>query len=256
VQHAGANLRRNDEKENKMTQFPPQLPHGEISEVFPDVFFVTGSVDMMPGIRISRSMTILRDRDTLTLVSPIRLDEAGLKTLDALGRVENIVKLGAYHLGAHNGLDDTFYVDLYNAKLCALDRMEHKGDLTADHILSPTGEMPVSDVSLFVYDSPKMPEALFLLNREGGIVVAADSLQNWAEVDEFFSEAAAIAMTKGGFIRPANIGPEWMRHCAPDPAEFDKVAELAFRHLFPSHGRPLLGTAKEELKARFAEMFA
>lgn len=80
-----------------MTQFPAQTPHSEIQEIFPDVFFVTGSVDMMPGIRISRSMTILRDGDALTLISPIRLDEAGLKALDALGRVENIVKLGAYH---------------------------------------------------------------------------------------------------------------------------------------------------------------
>lgn len=237
-----------------MSQFPPQLPHGEINEVFPDIFFVTGSVDMMPGIRISRSMTILREGNVLTLISPIRMDEGGLKALDTLGRVENIVKLGAYHLGAHNGLDDPFYVDLYNAKLWALDGMDHKAGLTADHILRPGGELPVSDVSLFVYDSSKMPEAMFLLNREGGIVIAADSLQNWAEVDEHFSEAAATAMAKAGFIRPANIGPEWLRHCAPDFAEFDKVAKLAFKHLLPSHGRPLLDTAKADLVARFSEL--
>ncbi len=235
-----------------MTQFPAQLPHGEIREIFPDVFFVTGSVDMMPGIRISRSMTILRDGDALTLISPIRLDETGLEALDALGRVTNIVKLGAYHLGAHNGLDDPFYVDRYSTKLWALNGMDHKGGLTADHILSPGGEMPVRDVSLFVYETSKMPEAMFLLNREGGIIIAADSLQNWAEVDEFFSDAAANAMTKGGFIRPANIGPEWKRHCSPDPAEFDKVAELTFRHLLPSHGTPLLNTAKDDLAATFA----
>lgn len=237
-----------------MTQFPPPLPHGPIQEVFPDVFFVTGSLDMMPGMRISRSMTILREGDALTLISPIRLDEAGLKALDALGRVKNIVKLGAYHLGAHNGLDDPFYVDRYAAKLWALEGMEHKGGLTADYLLSRNGQMPVSDVSLFVYESSMMPEALFLLNREGGIVVAADSLQNWAEVDEFFSEAAANAMTKGGFIRPANIGPEWMRHCAPDLAEIEKVAELEFRHLLPSHGTPLLNTAKSDLMKTFAQL--
>jgi len=113
-----------------MTRFPSQTPHGEISEVFSDVFFVTGSVDMMPGFRISRSMTILRDGDILTLISPVRLSEAGLKGLDVLGRVENIVKLGSYHLGAHNGLDDPFYVDRYGAKLWALAGMEHKGGLS------------------------------------------------------------------------------------------------------------------------------
>jgi len=239
-----------------MTQFPSQTPHGEISEVFPDVFFVTGSVDMMPGFRISRSMTILRDGDILTLISPVRLSEAGLKGLDVLGRIENIVKLGAYHLGAHNGLDDPFYVDRYGAKLWALAGMEHKGGLSTDHILKASGDMPTRDLSLLVYESSKMPEAMFVLNREGGIIIAADSLQNWSEVDEFFSVAAANAMTKGGFIRPANIGPEWKRHCAPAPAEFEKVAKLPFRHLLPSHGTPLLNTAKTELVQTFSHQFS
>lgn len=239
----------------KMTDFPSQLPHGEIREIFPDVFFVQGSVDMMPGVRVSRSMTILREGTSLTLISPIRLDEAGLAALDALGRVENIVKLGAYHLGDHNGLDDPFYVDRYDAQLWALDGMSHKGGLTTDHVLRPGGAMPIPDLSLFVYESSNLPEAVFLLNREGGIVIAADSLQNWAEVDEFFSEAAAAAMTKAGFIRPANIGPEWLRHCAPDPAEFDKIANMTFKHLLPSHGTPLLNTAKDDLVATFARQF-
>lgn len=159
-------------------------------------------------------------------------------------------------MGAHNGLDDPFYVERYNAKLWALNEMEHKGGLAADHILVPDGEMPARDISLFVYESSAMPEAMFVLNREGGIVIAADSLQNWAVVDEFFSDAAAKAMTNAGFIRPANVGPEWLRHCAPDAVEFDRVAKLEFRHLLPSHGRPLLETAKEDLKARFSELFS
>ena len=237
-----------------MYHFPLPTPHGEIQEIFPGVFFVTGSIDMMPGIRISRSMTILRDGDALTLISPIRLNETGLKALDGLGSVKNIVKLGAYHLGAQNGLDDPFYVDRYNAELWALNGMEHKGGLVADNLLNPDGEMPVRDVSLIVYESSKMPEAMFLLKREGGILIAADSLQNWVEVDEFFSEAAAKAMTNAGFIRSANIGPEWMRRCAPDVTEFENIAKLHFRHLLPSHGRPLFGTAKDDFKARFAEL--
>lgn len=236
-------------------EFPKVQPHGKIREVFPDVFHVTGSVEMVPGMRISRAMTILRDGQTLTLVSPIRLNDEETQVLDGLGRVENIVKLGGYHLGAQNGLDDPFYVDRYGAKLWALEGMEHKGGLTPDRFLRVGGEMPAHSLSLFVYDSSRLPEAMFLLDREGGILIAADSLQNWIEPDEFFTEMAAVRMAQAGFFKPASIGPEWRRFCQPDDKEFLKVAELEFCHLLPSHGTPLLNTAKQDLIAGFAAAF-
>lgn len=203
--------------------FPPATPHGEITEIFPEFFHVTGSVDMVPGMRISRAMTILRDSDSLTLISPIRLSEEGLAALEALGKVENIVKLGGYHLGAQNGLDDPFYVQRYGAELWALEGMEHKGGLAPDHHLRLGGEFPLPDLSLFTYDTSKLPEGMFLLNREGGILITADSLQNWTKPDLFFSEVAAERMGQAGFFRPANIGPEWLRFCTPDPREFDRL---------------------------------
>ncbi|MGR3624469.1 hypothetical protein [Pseudophaeobacter sp.] len=235
--------------------FPPTTPHGEITEIFPDIFHVTGSVDMVPGMRISRAMAILRDRDALTLISPIRLSEEGLTALEALGQVTHIVKLGGYHLGAQNGLDDPFYVHRYGAKLWALEGMEHKGGLSPDHILRVGGEVPVPGLSLFTYESSNLPEGMFLLDREGGILVTADSLQNWAKPDAFFSEIAAERMGQAGFFKPANIGPEWLRFCAPDPREFDRVATLNFQHLLPSHGTPLLHRAKEALCETFSTTF-
>lgn len=241
-------------KELKMqSNFPAATLHGEIREIFEDVFTVTGSVMMVPQVQISRNMIILREGDALTLISTVRLHDDGLKALDAMGRVENIVKLGAYHLGAHNGLDDPFYSHRYAPKLWALDGMEHHDGLETTHILRPGSNMPVKQASLFTYDSSKMPEGMLLLDKEGGILISADSLQNWAEADEFFSEIAAVRMQQAGFIQPANIGPEWLRVCQPKPQEFAKVAELDFTHLLPSHGTPILNTAKEEFKATFAK---
>ncbi len=235
------------------SDFPAATPHGEIRQIFEDVFTVTGSVMMAPEMQISRNMIILREGDALTLISTVRLNEEGLKALDALGRVENIVKLGAYHLGAHNGLDDPFYAHRYAPKLWALGGMEHRNGLETTHILRPGGDMPVGQASLFTYDSSKMPEGMLLLHKEGGILVSADSLQNWAEVDAFFSESAATRMQQAGFIQPANIGPEWLRVCQPEPQEFANVAELDFVHLMPSHGTPILNTAKEEFKHTFSK---
>ena len=67
---------------------PPALPHGAIREVLPGIHFVTGTVRMTtPPIGFSRNMTIVREGERLVLVNCVRLDEAGLAALDALGKV-------------------------------------------------------------------------------------------------------------------------------------------------------------------------
>jgi hypothetical protein len=47
-----------------MYTFPPVMPHGSITEVFPDVFFVTGTTrPNFQGMQwqFSRNMTIVRE---------------------------------------------------------------------------------------------------------------------------------------------------------------------------------------------------
>jgi len=237
------------------THFPEATPHGPIQRVFEDVFTVTGSVMMRPGIQLSRNMTIIREGKELTLISAVRLNEKGLKELDALGEVKHVLKLGDYHLGEHNGLDDAFYLDRYNARLWAMPGMTHLHHQSATDELQTDGPLPFSNASFFSYESSRLPEGLILLHKEGGVVIAADSLQNWATTDAFFNEKGAQMMQKIGFIRPANIGPEWRRKCEPKAEDFTKVKALAFRHLLPSHGMPLLHTAKEQISQTIAELY-
>jgi hypothetical protein len=64
--------------------FPAAQPHGELREIVPDVYFVTGTVKL-PGplpVRFSRNMTVLREGGRLILVNAVRLDDAGLAALD------------------------------------------------------------------------------------------------------------------------------------------------------------------------------
>jgi hypothetical protein len=85
--------------------FPPSLPHGDIKEVLPELFFVAGSIGM-PGpipLRFSRNMTIVRGGERLVLVNALRLDEGGLAALDKLGKVTDVIRLAANH-----GSDDPF----------------------------------------------------------------------------------------------------------------------------------------------------
>lgn len=233
--------------------FPAVLPHGDIQEIVPDVFFVTGtSCPMFQGQKwqFSRNMTIVREGDTLTLVNTVRLNDQGLTALDKLGKVKNVVKIGAFH-----GIDDAFYVDRYGAKLWALPGHTHESGLPTDEELRVDGKMPFSGCSLFVYESAKAPEGLLLVDRAGGILIACDSLQNWVDVDEYFSEESANMMKQIGFIRPANVGPGWIQFNDPQPSDFERLKKLNFKHLLSAHGVPLRDEAHTQLSETFARLY-
>ncbi len=199
-------------------------------------------------------MTIIREGLDLTLISAVRLDEQGLKQLDSLGRVKHIVQLGAFHLGQKNGLDDPFYLNRYQARYWSLPGMEHQNGLIPDDLLTKD-HLPISSARLFNYNCAKMPEALLLLEREGGILIAADSLQNWAEVDDYFSPKAAEFLKENGFIKAANIGPQWLKTSQPDPSDFMRLKDLPFSHLLPSHGSAITGSARQQVSASIDRLF-
>jgi hypothetical protein len=96
-----------------MDQFPPALLHGQLEQILPDIFFVTGATEtvlMNARRQFSRNMTAVRHGNALTLINSIRLDDAGLAQLDALGRVAHVVKIGSLR-----GRDDAFYEAHYGA---------------------------------------------------------------------------------------------------------------------------------------------
>lgn len=223
--------------------YPAATQHGNIEKIFDDVFFVQGSVNMGPDITISRNMIIIRQQNELTLISAIRLNEDGLKQLSGLGEVKHVVRLGDYHLGHMNGIDDSFYLDTFKATLWLMPNMQAKHSTSNIEYLS-SDNLPIKSSTLFVFHSSTMPEGLILINQHEGILIAADSMQNWQQVDEFFSLKASVMMEKAGFIKPANIGPEWRRVNQPSLQDFEQVLSLPFSHLLPSHGRPLLNSAK------------
>ena len=236
-----------------MDEFPPALQHGRLEEIFPNVFFVTGAMKtelMNAHWHFSRNMTVVRDGAALTLINSVRLDDAGLAQLDALGRVVNVVKIGALH-----GRDDAFYRARYNATFWALPGMSHEHGLVADKELSPGGEMPFAGCSVFDFRTTKLPECILRIDRAGGILVASDSLQNWVAPDEFFSDESCQMMTEMGFFQPANFGPLWMQVSAPQEADFARLRELSFRHALCGHGAPLRDTAKEDYAARIQRVF-
>jgi hypothetical protein len=224
------------------------MPHGAIEEVLPGLYFVTGTMKM-PGpmpVRFSRNMTIIREGQRLVLVNSVRLDEAGLAALSALGTVTDVVRLAGNH-----GMDDPFYKERYGATVwvvrgqrytAGFDTNAKETYLTPDREVGPGDPLPVADGRLVVLDS-NPPEGLLLLERNGGVVIAGDCLQHWAEADAYFNLPARLVMRAMGFLVPYNIGPAWLKQCKPPKAQLRGILDLPFRHVLPSHGKPVIDDA-------------
>jgi hypothetical protein len=240
---------------------PPALAHGEIREVLPGIHVVTGTVGM-PGplpVRFSRNMTILREGERLVLVNSVRLDEAGLAALDALGKVSDVIRLAANH-----GMDDPFYRDRYKAKVWAVSGQRYSPGFSAtnteiyfepDVAIDDSTVLPLAGARLYTIQS-KPPEGLLVLERSGGTIVSGDCLQNWAETDAYFSFLGKIMMNMMGFIRPYNIGPAWLKQAKPSKETLRGILDLEFANVLTAHGAVVVGGARDRYRPAIARVTA
>jgi hypothetical protein len=235
-----------------MPDYHPAMPHGAIQEVFPDVFFVTGTMraEFFGSMwQFNRNMTIVRENGRLTLVNTVRLDDAGLAELEKLGTVANVVRIGDMH-----GVDDRFYVDRYGAEFWAMDGMGIQEGLKVDHVLREGGPMPFSNCSMFTFNTTQRPECILRLDREGGIMIACDSLQNWVAPDEFFDEETVGKMKDIGFFTPTSLGLAWLQGSQPQADDFVRLKQVPFRHALCGHGEPA-HDAMDRFHAAFNRFF-
>lgn len=236
-------------------QFTPAWPHGDIREILPDVFFVTGTNKIHHegvDIQTSRNMVIVRNGSELTLVNTVRLNEEGLKKLELLGSVTHIVRIGAFH-----GRDDAFYRNQYpTAQLWTLKGMTYESGLKSDRDLTPEGAMPFSGCSLFVFETSRLPEGILHIDREGGILISCDSIQNITSTDKFYSPETAKSFQDQGLVKPANITPIWLGATHTSAADFHRLlTTMTFGHLLTAHGDPLMNTAYEQVSATVKRVF-
>ena len=116
-----------------------------------------------------------------------------------------------------------------------------------DPHVDATTALPISDAKLYVFGS-NPPEGILVIDREGGILVTGDSLQNWGQADEFFSGPAKAMMRLMGFIKPHNVGPAWFKNGKPPLSDMRGILDLRFDHVLPSHGGPVIGGAKDKYR--------
>lgn len=229
--------------------FRPALPHSALREIFPNIFFVSGT-SVVPGplpFRFSRNMIIVREDERLIILNSMRLTTEGERALDELGQVRDVIRLAGFH-----GADDAYYKHRYQAKIWAIRGQRYvKGFRNSapsyfepDAFLDASSTLPLRDARLHMFETTP-PEAICLLQRDGGIAITGDSLQNWETTDEFFNWPSKILMKAMGFIKPHNVGPGWLKQTKPSQRDLRALLELSFQHVLPAHGAPVIGHAKE-----------
>jgi hypothetical protein len=232
-------------------------PHDPPTEIADDLFVVCGSVLLKPIVRINRNMAVVRHAGELTLINTVRMDEAGLKALEALGEIKHVLRLGPFH-----GMDDAFYVDRYNATFWSFTDGETYPEPAITHPLSADGELPFPCAKLFIFDHLKNTEGAILLERGSGVLLTVDSVQSYSTPPHkpYTSWLVKLLLPLVGFTNDTIIGPMWLKIMVTDQqgieSEFARLLEWDFDQLLSAHGTFVKTGAHKELTQAFNKVFS
>jgi hypothetical protein len=232
--------------------YPPSYPHDEIKNLYPGVYLLHGSIKMGPGMKMNRNMVILKNGEELTLINPVRMNDEGLSSLDNLGKVKNILRMGDFH-----GLDDPFYLDRYKCEFWAQDGQDTYKHPQPTKLISAHTESPYPNSDFFVFESANYPEAALLL-KDYKLLITTDSVQYHSDWS-YFTWFTKFVFKLLGFKIGINIGLPWIKRVTPKgssmKSDFDNLLALDFDSIIAAHGLHLKSGAKKELTAEVVNLF-
>ncbi len=238
---------------SQQDNYPAATHHDPVEALLPDLFWVHGSVEIRPGRFLSRNMAVVRRGRALSLINAVRLSEAGEQQLNALGEVENVVRIGNFH-----GMDDRYYVDAYKATFWCLPGEQARPEPTPSQLLR-ANNLPFDGASLHVFEGATFPECAILLKQDGGVLLTADSLQYWADWSNC-SPGMSEGAKKMGFALTMLIGPPWLGDATPEGGSlegtFRQLLNNDFEHMLGAHGGFHRGGAKQAVAAAVARTFS
>lgn len=231
-------------------------PHDLPTQIAEDLFVVHGCIDSFGITYFTRNMTIVRDQGELTLINPVRMDEAGLASLEKLGKVSHVLRLGGMH-----GVDDLFYVDRYKAEFWSFEGGKEYSAPAISQPLSDGCELPFAKATMFAFNHLKEPEGVILLKRSPGVLLTCDAIQSYTAAPHtpHTNKFVAKIMPLIGFPKRTIIGPLWLKILVQDKvatkAEFKRLLELDFDQLLSAHGTFLENNAHAELEQAFNQAY-
>lgn len=236
-----------------MTKYTPLWPHGDIEQVFEDIYVVRGSNITSFNEKViqhSRNMTIVDLGGELSLINTVRLSEEALARLEAIGQVKHIVRIGAFH-----GRDDAFYLDRYgSAEYWSVAPSELHGATAPRtiHALDNMSDCPMAGGRYYSFEHSSPAEGYLYLPQHAGVLITCDSIKNWLKADDFFNEETAKNCFDTGEFAKARISSIWLNATGVQKKEFDALLALKFKHLISAHGEVLRETAHQDIAASIA----
>ncbi|MCZ6656821.1 MAG: hypothetical protein O7C67_05950 [Gammaproteobacteria bacterium] len=234
--------------------FAPAYPHDAPEEIVEDVFMVRGSIPLNPIMRISRNMAIVRHERELTLINPIRLNDAGEAQLRELGEVKRIMRLGAFH-----GVDDPYYMETFGTEFWCQPGGEAYPEPSIRVELTEHTELPFPNATLFCFQGLLQPESILLVDKGDGLLLTCDAIQHYGDYLHN-TLLAKLIMPFIGFPKTTIIGPIWLKLMTPEGAslesEFTRLLELPFDGLLSAHGSFLPIGAHQAVEAAFKKIFS
>lgn len=231
----------------------PAYPHDPVAPIADEVFVVRGSLLLNPLIRISRNMVVVRDGGDLTLVNPVRLNDAGMAALQRLGRIRHIVQLGALH-----GLDDHWYRQHFDVETWARPGSVKYPPPPGHRLLDPAQPLPFGGAQLFCFNGTQ-PESALLLDRGHGLLLTCDAIQHYGDYHQH-STMAKLVMPFIGFPKTTLVGPIWLKAVTPPGgslrADFERLLQWRFDSLLSAHGSLLASGAHAAAAAAVHKAFA
>ena len=227
-------------------------PHDPIEKVFHNVYWVHGSVRLAPGMTMNRNMIVVQDGDELTLINPVRLNEAEEEKLGNLGNIRRVMRMGDFH-----GLDDRYYVDKYQAEFWCQNGCTIYKEPTPSHIIKSDTDSPIPNSEFFIFENALFPEAALLMH-EHKLLITTDAIQH--HTDWSYTNFLGRSLLKLiGFDLKTLIGEPWLKRVTPRGGslknDFDKLCALDFDALLAAHGTLLKNSANRVVSGLVDELY-
>jgi len=157
---------------------------------------------MMPGTRISCTMTIVKRGDDLTLINTLRVSAEVEEEIKKLGTIKNVVRICANH-----GSCDEYYKDTYEATYYDLPNADLEGATKTPQADKELPEIPIADAKVLMIKDLKFPEAMILIPDGGGTLITGDFIQNGRDAPHKSFLGSAICMVAGFMTGYCNTPP-------------------------------------------------
>ena len=216
------------------------LPHGELNEVLPNIYTITGTMRLFGLFQYSRTMTILKDGSNLALLNPVRVDQHQLERISSLGQVKHIFKIGSMH-----NVDLPFYIDTFSPTLWVTKGDTSNHGYTPEHYFDDYRELPIQNAKVQVIEGSKIPETILVTPHNGGCLHSCDAFVNM----EHDPGANWLTQKLSKLLpKPTYIGPNWIKIAKPPRESMLRVLDYDFECFVPAHGQAIKNSAKKLLK--------